>query len=128
MFAILKPISFVASAIDDIGHENTGSGYSTKSQKTLDGDGQKRNIEARSDANRMNVKPDFILHFDNGNSAVVETMGFTTAEYIERKKRTHRFMKELGELIEHRPEPESNEMLREFLCRMSGTHSLSSSN
>lgn len=63
----------------------------------------------------MNIRPDFILCYDQGKTVVVETMGYQTIEYIERKKRTHPYMRVLGEIIEHRPDVDSDEMFRKLL-------------
>ncbi|MEB8610299.1 hypothetical protein [Cronobacter sakazakii] len=49
------------------------------------------------------VIPDFIVKVsENGNHAhtlVIETMGYTTEEYIERKKKMHRMMNEIGRVV-----------------------------
>lgn len=49
------------------------------------------------------VIPDFIVKVsENGNHAhtlVIETMGYTTEEYVERKKKMHRMMNEIGRVV-----------------------------
>ena len=54
------------------------------------------------------VLPDFILTISSGSEKqhklVVETCGYTTEEYIERKLEQHELMKQLGELITDPPD------------------------
>lgn len=61
------------------------------------------------------VRPDFILNYDTCTTVVVETMGYDDDEYVESKKRTHPFMKLLGQLIEHRPNIDSDEKFLSLL-------------
>lgn len=54
------------------------------------------------------VIPDFIVTVESGNNRqhtlIIETSGYETQEYIERKKRQHKLMKQLGQLITDPPD------------------------
>jgi hypothetical protein len=45
-------------------------------------------------------RPDFLLSLQSGARVVVETMGFETEEYRQRKQRTHESMQALGPVVE----------------------------
>ena len=55
------------------------------------------------------VRPDFKLNYDSKKLLIVETMGYTTDVYLERKQRTHEAMKALGPIVEHRPDVDSDQ-------------------
>ena len=63
----------------------------------------------------IKVRPDFILTYQDFSSVVVETMGYRTDEYLERKKRTHAAMAKIGRIVEHRPECDADELLRKLI-------------
>ncbi|GAB2790016.1 hypothetical protein GCM10027021_10650 [Dyella kyungheensis] len=51
-------------------------------------------------APEVRVRPDFVV-FSHGKKLVVETMGYTDPEYLERKDRTHALMTTIGEVVKH---------------------------
>lgn len=48
------------------------------------------------------VRPDFILRTAKGRTVIIETMGFATEAYADRKSRTHPLMETLGSIVEFR--------------------------
>lgn len=95
-FSICKPVRDIAVDSNQLG-ENT------------------RGRKALLTVTKTTIRPDFILSYDDGRMVVVETMGYENTDYLDRKKRTHSDMRQIGEIVEHRPDSDSDDMLIKML-------------
>jgi len=58
-------------------------------------------------------RPDFIIEREGGvRKLIIETMGYDSDDYLERKERTHEIMARLGTVISHRPGDNDDELVQ----------------
>lgn len=57
-------------------------------------------------------RPDFIIEMKGSpNKLIIETMGYDSDDYLERKERTHKIMECLGTVVSHRPGDNDEELV-----------------